>query len=123
MHGTQRSDKIVALPAWVADISLVGHRLHTAWQGLTDDSARLTTPLQRLVVPASTWLLSQGVALGAGVLSLILSVLLLFFLYRDGATLATRLQEVTGRIAGARAQQLLNLAVGTIRGVVYGHSG
>jgi len=97
-------------PAWVADIPLVGHRLHTGWVTLTHDSSRLTTALQRLVVPVSTWLLSQGVALGAGVLYMTLSVLLLFFLYRDGAALATRLQEVTGRIAGARAQQLVDLA-------------
>ena len=41
------------LPAWVADIPLVGHRLHTGWQALTQDSARLTTALQRLVVPVS----------------------------------------------------------------------
>jgi len=108
------------LPAWVDDIPLVGHRLHTSWQTLTHDSARLTTTLQRLVVPVSTWLLSQGVAFGTGVLYMTLSVLLLFFLYRDGAALATRLQEVTGRIAGVRAQQLSNLAVSTIRGVVYG---
>jgi predicted PurR-regulated permease PerM len=107
-------------PVWIVDIPLVGHRLHTAWQALSHDTARLTTALQRLVVPVSTWLLSQGVALGAGVLYLSLSVLLLFFLYRDGAALATRLQEVTRRIAGARAQQLLDLAVSTVRGVVYG---
>jgi len=98
----------------------VGQKLHAGWQTLIHDSTRLTTTIQRLVVPVSTWLLSQGVALGAGVLYLTLSVLLLFFLYRDGAALATRLQEVSGRIAGARAQQLSNLAVSTIRGVVYG---
>ena len=107
-------------PAWVADLPLVGHRLHLAWQALAHDSSRLATALQRLVVPVSRWLLSQGVALGAGVLHLSLSVLLLFFLYRDGAALAARLQEVTGRIAGARAQRLLALAVSTVRGVVYG---
>jgi predicted PurR-regulated permease PerM len=109
-----------APPAWVADIPLVGHRLHTAWQALTLDSSRLTTALQNLVIPVSTWLLSQGVALAAGVLYLSLSVLLLFFLYRDGAALATGLQEVARRIAGARAQQLVELAVHTVRGVVYG---
>src|SRR5262245_16849930 len=38
-----------APPAWVADIPLVGQRLHAAWQGLIHDSARLTTTLQRLV--------------------------------------------------------------------------
>src|SRR5262249_33305962 len=108
------------LPAWVDDIPLVGHRLHLGWQTLIHDSARLTAALQRLVVPVSAWLLSQGVALGSGILYLILSVLLLFFLYRDGAALAARLQEVSGRIAGARAHQLEDLAVTTIRGVVYG---
>jgi predicted PurR-regulated permease PerM len=107
-------------PAWLADIPLVGHRLHAGWQTLLRDTSHLTATLQRLVVPVSTWLLSQGVALGAGVLYMTLSVLLLFFLYRDGAALATRLQEVTGRIAGARAQQLVDLAVSTVRGVVYG---
>jgi predicted PurR-regulated permease PerM len=108
------------LPAWVADIPLVGHRLHTTWQSLIHDSTRLTATLQRLVVPVSTWLLGQGVALGSGVLYLTLSILLLFFLYRDGAALAARLQEVTRRIAGTRAQQLVDLGVSTIRGVVYG---
>jgi predicted PurR-regulated permease PerM len=107
-------------PAWLADIPLVGHRLHTGWQTLIHDTSHLPTTLQRLVVPVSTWLLNQGVALGTGVLYLSLSVLLLFFLYRDGAALATRLQKVTGRIAGARAQQLVDLAVSTVRGVVYG---
>jgi len=34
--------------------------------------------------------------------------------------LAARLQEVTRRIAGTRAQQLVDLAVTTVRGVVYG---
>jgi predicted PurR-regulated permease PerM len=56
-----------APPAWVADLPLVGHRLHLAWQTLTHDSAPLTTALQRLVVPASTWLLRQGVTLDTGV--------------------------------------------------------
>lgn len=107
-------------PAWVATLPLVGNRLHTAWQALIHDSARLTAALQRLIPAASAWLLGQGVALGTGVLHLSLSVLLLFFLYRDGATFATRLYDVTGRIAGARAQQLLVLAAGTVRGVVYG---
>ncbi len=110
-------------PAWVADIPLVGHRLHTAWQALIHDSTRLTTTLQRLVVPVSSWLLSQGMALGTGVVYMSLSVLLLFFLYRDGAAWAIRLQEVTGRIAGARAQQLVDLAVSTVqRGRVW-HAG
>ena len=74
--GLSLADNVSHLTAM---ISLVGHRLHTAWQTLTHGSARLTTALQRLVVPVSAWLLSQGVALGAGVLYLILSVLLLFF--------------------------------------------
>ena len=55
-------------PAWVAGIPLVGQELHISWQALVDDSSRLTTALQRLVVPVSRWLLSQGVVLGTGIL-------------------------------------------------------
>jgi hypothetical protein len=54
-------------PAWVADLPLVGHRLHTGWQTLLHDPSHLPTALQRLVVPVSTWLLSQGVTLDTGV--------------------------------------------------------
>jgi predicted PurR-regulated permease PerM len=107
-------------PAWVVDIPLVGNRLQMAWQAAAHDSTRLTAALQRLIAPVSAWMLGQSVALAHGVLELSLSMVLLFLLYRDGATLAARLHEVTGRIAGERAQQLLVLAARTVRGVVYG---
>jgi predicted PurR-regulated permease PerM len=50
----------------------------------------------------------------------LLSLLIAFFLYRDGRAAAARLETVVGQLAGGRAHTLLGVASGTIKGVVYG---
>ena len=75
---------------------------------------------QRCIEPASTWLLTGGLALGRGVTELALSILISFFLFRDGVALGDRLRAGAERIAGSRGDHLLALAVNTIRSVVYG---
>jgi predicted PurR-regulated permease PerM len=64
--------------------------------------------------------LAGGAALGLGIVQLTLSVLIAFFLYRDGDALAARLRGAVGRIAGERGQHLVGVAGSTMRGVVYG---
>jgi predicted PurR-regulated permease PerM len=49
-----------------------------------------------------------------------MSVLAAFFFFRDGAEGARRLDAAVKRLAGNRAQQLLAVAGGTVRSVVYG---
>jgi predicted PurR-regulated permease PerM len=49
-----------------------------------------------------------------------LSLLLTFFILRDGNALADRLATMARRISGDQGIQLLNVAGGTVRGVVYG---
>jgi predicted PurR-regulated permease PerM len=66
------------------------------------------------------WLLKSGFALSKGVLELALSILITFFLLRDGLWFAERLTVSIGRIAGPRGQYLLEIAGNTVRGVVYG---
>lgn len=67
-----------------------------------------------------TRLLGAGLALGRGTLEFFLSVILTFFIFRDGAEVASRLTAGLVRIAGDRAHRLLTVAGNTIRGVVYG---
>jgi len=58
--------------------------------------------------------------LGQGVVELAVSILIAFFLYRDGVALARRVRAGAVRIAGPRAEHLVQTAVDTIRSVVYG---
>ena len=66
------------------------------------------------------WLLSIGVRLGEAILQVGLGVLAAFFFFRDGAEGARRLSVAVERLAGHRAQQLLAVAGGTVRSVIYG---
>jgi predicted PurR-regulated permease PerM len=84
------------------------------------DTAKLWTQAQRLIEPASSWLLRGGLALGGGLLQLAFSIFIAFFLFRDGVSAARRLNHVVERIGGERGHHLLNVAGRTVRGVVYG---
>jgi len=109
-----------APPAWLARIPAIGSKTSDYWQSLAQDSAKLWTEAQRFVEPAGTWLLKGGIALGSGVIRLALSILIAFFLFRDGAAVGQRLAALVERIGGERGQHLLIVAGKTIRGVVYG---
>lgn len=107
-------------PAWIQDVPLIGSSLHAYWAGLAHDSVKLGNELKRLLDPLRKWLLSGGLQIGAGLLSLVLSVVLAFFFYRDGDAAGLAYARVLHRIAGARAARLNAVAGGTIRSVVYG---
>jgi predicted PurR-regulated permease PerM len=109
-----------AAPLWLASLPLVGRHAADYWTTLATDSQRLLQEIQRFIEPASTWLLSGGLALGQGVVELALSILIAFFLFRDGVALSQRFRAGAARIAGARAEHLMQTAVDTIRSVVYG---
>jgi predicted PurR-regulated permease PerM len=76
-------------------------------------AARAIAALQGVAVTA-------GLAIGRGVFELTLSVFLSFFFFSDGEAAAARLNVALHRIAGLRGQHLLQVAGGTVRGVVYG---
>ena len=109
-----------APPEWLANIPLVGPKIIVYWQSLSADTAKIWTDAQRLIEPASAWLLKGGIMLGGGLIQLALSIFIAFFLFRDGVAIARWLQQAVGRIGGARGEHLLNVASRTVRGVVYG---
>ncbi len=114
------TEGLPAPPAWVERIPLVGPRARAYWQGFTGDSARLRIELKRAIEPVGSWLLVGGVAVVRGLVELALSVLIGFFLYRDGLAAADQLRRAVQRLGGDEARRLLDLAAATVRGVVYG---
>lgn len=107
-------------PAWVAKVPVIGRAAAEQWQSLAVDSARLLEQAKRLVEPAGSLLLKAGLKLGLGVFQLALSILVTFFLLRNGPSAGANLTAAIGRIAGERGHHLLEVAGNTVRGVVYG---
>jgi predicted PurR-regulated permease PerM len=109
-----------APPDWLAKVPLVGSRAVNYWQSLATDSAKLAAEARRLIPPASAFLLMIGKMLVGGLLELTLSILIAFFLFRDGESAAEKFGSMVERVADVRGRRLLNLASSTVRGVVYG---
>jgi predicted PurR-regulated permease PerM len=109
-----------APPAWLARVPVIGQPTTDTWQSLAADSAALLEEAKRFIEPVGSWLLKAGLKLGGGLLELALSILVTFFLLRNGLAVADRLTVSVGRIAGERGKHLLEVAGNTVRGVVYG---
>jgi predicted PurR-regulated permease PerM len=107
-------------PSWLGRVPLVGQRAVEYWQNLTTDTATLLREARRLIVPASSFLVWVGKLLISGLLQMALSILIAFFLFRDGESMAEQLGAMTERVAGERGRRLLTLSGSTVRGVVYG---
>ena len=109
-----------APPDWLANVPVVGARASEYWHTLAEDSTKLADAVKPLIEPLSRWVLGAGLALGRGLLELALSILLAFFLLRDGSKVVENVSAAMERIAGPRGRHLLEVAGNTVRGVVYG---
>ncbi|WP_175429613.1 AI-2E family transporter [Azospirillum argentinense] len=87
---------------------------------LASGDSNLRTTLRPYLGQIRDGVLASGGHLLSGTSLIALSVLIAFFLYRDGRTAVRRLHSIVGRIAGARARQSLDVAADTINGVVHG---
>ena len=107
-------------PAWVETVPLLGSRFHGFWSELAAGSAEAAATLEPYVQYARASILGFGALIGSGVMEIFISLLIAFFLYRDGQRAAVALSSVLERLAGRRGPHLLDVAGGTLKGVVYG---
>jgi len=107
-------------PAWLAKIPLAGGSLTQVWRDLAGGSAPRMAQLRRFAEPLKSWSLTIAAALGGGLIHMIFSLLIAFFLYRDGAAHAERASRITDRLGGVQGRALLDVAGRTVRSVVYG---
>jgi predicted PurR-regulated permease PerM len=107
-------------PQWLADFPIAGPHVRDYMTRLAHDAEARREMVRNLAGPARMIGLRLGRALGHGVLEISLSLLICFFLYRDGDSIAARLDNAVRRIAGQRGRRLLDIAGVTVVGVVYG---
>lgn len=110
-------------PDWVAGLPLVGQDLLQAWRELASDAAEFAAFAQPWLANARSWALGAGLAIGAAVVELSLSVGVAFFFYRDGIRVVERTRAIGERIVGDQVHRLLQVTTSTVRGVVYGTVG
>jgi predicted PurR-regulated permease PerM len=109
-----------APPEWLGKAPLVGTKAVEWWQNHIGDTEQLLERLKGWIQPVSAFLLTGGLVLGHGLLELALSIFIAFFLFRDGAFIAEKLNVTASRLSGEKGMRLLEIAGKTIRGVVYG---
>lgn len=111
---------IPQLPEWIGSLPYVGPQLQSSYDKLIHADSDMVANLRRLIAPVGHALLGAGLSIGGGLGQLALSIVLAFFFYTGGELAVEWVRGGMRRVAGERADHLLALAGGTIKGVVYG---
>lgn len=107
-------------PDWVSAVPGVGPGIASLWDQGAADLAGAMDLLRPYFGIAAQAGLRMLLGLANGVLEFMLALLVAFFLYASGEKLADKLVELIRRIAGERADRLIEVTGATVRGVVYG---
>ena len=100
-------DGLPDAPAWLGGIPFVGERLVNGWQSLDQQGAALLASAKPYFGQVGNWLLARSAQIGSGVLELTLSLVFVFFFYRDGPRLAAFVLRLLHRLVGERAEYYL----------------
>jgi predicted PurR-regulated permease PerM len=104
-------------PVWLSDIPVAGPYLQDLWMEYVATSLKESANLKEQVAPK---LIAVGAMLGRGMLDVSLGVLIAFFLFRHGNSVARRVNHLITKFVGSRGQHLLLVSKQTLIGVIYG---
>ncbi|HLD67704.1 MAG TPA: AI-2E family transporter [Pseudomonas sp.] len=113
-------DGLPTPPTWLASIPLVGERLVGLWLTIDQQGSALFAAVRPYLGQVGNWLLARSAQIGGGMLELVLSLVLVFFFYRDGPRLSAFVLSLLQRLIGDRAGHYLRLVAGTVQRVVNG---
>ncbi len=113
-------DGLPAAPEWLGNLPLVGERLVGLWNSIDQQGAALMLAVKPYLGQVGNWLLARSAQIGGGILELTLSIVFVFFFYRDGPRLALFVHKLLERLIGERAGYYIDLVAGTVQRVVNG---
>ena len=113
-------DGLPEAPSWLGAIPFVGERLVAMWNSIDQQGAALMVSLKPYLGQVGNWLLARSAQIGGGILELTLSLVFVFFFYRDGPRLAMFVHRLLERLIGERAGYYIELVAGTVQRVVNG---
>ncbi len=109
-----------APPSWGRELPVVGPYVDSLWGEYVHDKQKIPALLQQHSGDITQKLLDVTGAIGRGVLDVLLSVIISFFMFRHGVLTADRLKTLIENFGGSRAIHLLNVSKGTLIAVIYG---
>ncbi|WP_454255412.1 AI-2E family transporter [Pseudomonas sp. Marseille-Q8238] len=107
-------------PAWLSGLPFLGPRLVDIWEQINREGSELFASMSPYFGQVGNWVLARSAQIGGGMLELALSLVLVFFFYRDGPRMAAFVQRLLHRLIGERAGHYINLVAGTVQRVVNG---
>ncbi|OKO45843.1 AI-2E family transporter [Pseudomonas sp. BTN1] len=113
-------DGLPEAPTWLGAIPFVGERLVATWDSIDQQGAALMVSIKPYLGQVGNWLLARSAQIGGGILELTLSLVFVFFFYRDGPRLAMFVHRLLERLIGERAGYYIELVAGTVQRVVNG---
>lgn len=108
------------VPTWLQGVPLVGNYLVDGWQRIDQESVALSASIKPHLGQIGNWVAIKSAKVGGGLLELGLSLVLVFFFYRDGPALAQFVKSLLTRLIDDRADHYLELIAGTVQRVVNG---
>ena len=87
-------------PTWLAGVPLVGERLVGYWNTIDQQGAALLVSVRPYLGQVGNWLLARSAQIGGGILELTLSIVFVFFFYRDGPRVAAFVLSLLERQIG-----------------------
>ena len=113
-------DGLPEAPTWLGSIPFVGERLVATWDSIDQQGAARMVSIKPYLGQVGNWLLARSAQIGGGILELTLSLVFVFFFYRDGPRLAMIVHRLLERLIGERAGYYIELVAGTVQRVVNG---
>jgi predicted PurR-regulated permease PerM len=111
----------LAMPPWLARVPYIGNSLATWWQAnLAEPGAPGVLIGHANTTGVVTLTRTLGIQVAHRLTILVFTLLTLFFLYRDGASVMDEAQAIANRVFGPPGGQLGKDAVTAVRGTVNG---
>ncbi len=107
-------------PDWLGEVPVVGPTLAQYWDAWAADLTVMVLFFRPYFGIAAQFGLQLLLGLANGVLLFLLALFVAFFAFASGEQFARRMTMIVHRVAGARAERLIEVTGATVRGVVYG---
>jgi predicted PurR-regulated permease PerM len=107
-------------PVWLSKLPIVGPDIGDYWHKLVESREEMNKLLHQFLDPTRKLALMTVSLFAQGLLQLLLVIFFVFFIFRDADIYAEALHTGSRKLAGELGERMLNLAAGTVTGVMVG---
>jgi len=112
--------RLPAPPAYVQDWPLIGEKTYQLWSQASENLGDLLKRYPHQLSVVSKALLNMAAGVGAGILQFVISILIAAVFLLNAENAAASLRKLACRLAPNQGENLLGMAVSTIRSVAVG---